>query len=109
MTDLVLDRDEHSIPNTAIPFSESGQYVTLGAAGSASVAVPADTTIAHIQIQPGATVLVDTNTISYSSSTSFQAGTFDVNPSMRTVVGGTDTLYIYAVDAAIIKISFYRR
>lgn len=109
MTDLTQGRDVHSIPNTSIQFSDSGNYVTLGAAGSASIAVPANTQFAYIQIQPGATVLVDTAAISYSSSASFQSGTWDINPSVRTVAGGTDTLYFYAVDAAIIKISFYRR
>lgn len=109
MTDMVIGRDEHSIPNTSIPFSDSGQYVTLAASGSGSIAVPAGMSVAHIQIQAGATVLVDTSAISYSSSASFQAGTFDINPAVRSVVGGTDTLHFYAVDAAIIKISFYRR
>lgn len=108
MTDMTIDRDKHSIPNTGIPFSDNGQYVTLGAAGTANVAVPAGMTLAYMQIQPGATVLVDTNAISYTSNVAFQAGTFDINPAVRTVVGGTDTLYFYAVDAAIIKISFYR-
>lgn len=109
MTDLVINKDEQSTPNTSIPFSDSGQYVTLAATGSANIAVPAGMSLAMIQVTPGATVLVDTNTISYTSSTSFQAGTFDINPAVRDVVGGTDTLYFYAVDAAIIKISFYRR
>lgn len=109
MTDMVIERDDHLVPNTSIPFSDSGQYVTLSAAGSASVAVPAGNTLAFIQIQPGATVLVDTSAISYSSSATFSSGTFDINPAVRTVVGGTDTLYFYAVDAAIIKVSFYRR
>ena len=109
MTDMIIGRDEHSIPNTAIPFSDNGQYVTIPASSSASIAVPANVQLAHIQIQPGAVVLVDTNSISYSSSATFQSGTFDVNPAVRNVVGGTDTLYLYAVDAAIVKISFYRR
>jgi len=109
MTDLVIGRDEHSIPNTSIPFSDNGQYVTLGAAGTANIAVPAGMNIAFIQIQSGATVLVDTNSISYTSNASFQSGTFDINPAVRDVVGGTDTLYFWAIDAAIIKISFYRR
>lgn len=108
MTDLVIGRDIHSIPNTAISFSDNGQYVTLAAAGSASIAVPSGMTLAYIQVQPGSTVFVDTKAISYSSSGSFQAGTFDINPAVRQVVGGTDTLYLYGVDAAIVKISFYR-
>jgi len=109
MTDLILGRDDHSIPNTSIPFSESGQYVTLGAAGTASIAVPAGISLVYIQVQPGSTVLIGTDSFTYTSNTSFQAGTFDINPAVRQVVGGTDTLYFHAVDAAIIKLSFYRR
>jgi len=109
MTDLIIGRDEHSIPNTSISFSDDGDYITLVAAGSANIAVPAGVTLAFVQVQNGATVLVDINEISYTSSTTFQSGTFDMDPVMRNVVGGTDTLYLYAVNSAIIKISWYRR
>ena len=81
----------------------------MAAAGSASIAVPAGMSVAFVQVQPGATVLIDTSAISYTSSASFQAGTWDINPAVRTVFGGTDTLYLYAIDSAVVKISFYRR
>lgn len=107
MTALIIGRDKHSIPNATTPFSTDGQYVTLAASGTASINVPADNNIAVIQIQPGATVLVGLAAPNYSSSATPQAGTFDINPSRRSVVGGTDILYFEAIDAAIIKVSFY--
>jgi len=109
MTDMIIDRDSNLTPNSGISFSDSGQYITMAALGTASLAVPAGMTIAFIQIQPGATVLIGTDSFTYASSTSFVAGTFDINPAVRTVVGGTDTLYFEAIDAAIVKVSFYRR
>lgn len=112
MTDFTMSVDKHTRENGAFAFSDSGQYVTLGASNDASIAVPAGMTKVVIQVQHDATMLVDTTTITYSASTSFQAGTFDIVaagiPLKRVVVGGTDTLYIHAITAGVLKISFYR-
>ena len=110
MTDMVIGRDDHLVPNSGIPFSDDGSYVTLAATGTTSIAVPAGMNVSFIQIQSGATVFCGKEAITYTSSTSWQTCKWDIDPAVRIdVVGGTDTLYFYALDAAVIKVSFYRR
>lgn len=108
-TKLIMGRDSHSIPNSSIPFSDNGHYITMAPSGTATLSVPFNADIAYIQVQSGSTVLVDTNAISYTSDTSFQTGTFDINPVMRDVNDGSDILHFYSIDDAIVKVSFYRK
>jgi|GEM_PF-5896449 len=108
MTQLVLGRDPNLNVDYGIPFSAVGSIINMAAGASASLAVPSGVSKALIQVQPGATVLVGTAAPSAPSG-SFAASLADINPALREVGAdnGVNTLYFYAVEAAIIKVSFY--
>jgi myo-inositol-hexaphosphate 3-phosphohydrolase len=108
MKQMNLGRDGNLSVDYTIPFSDNGSAINLAAASNATLSVPKSAKKAFIQIQPGATVLVGTSTITPPTS-SFSSANYDINPASRFVNGveGIDTLHFYAIDAAIIKVSFY--
>jgi len=106
MTKLLLGRDLNLNVDYSINFSDDGKIINLASAASASLVVPEGTTRALVQVQPGATVLVSPTAAPTAPTGSFVAATADINPALRQVEPGS-TLYFYAIDAAIIKVSFY--
>jgi len=112
MSKLVIGHDQFSTVNRSMnfPASGDGNYVTLGAAGTASIAVPAGKNLACIQCTVATTVLCGLSAVSYTSSTSFQQLTFNIlnlGSNRYRVEGGTDTLHFYSVGASIIRVAFY--
>jgi len=108
MTDMVIGRDQNSVPNYSIPFSEVGYIINMSIGDTPTLVVPADVRFAFFQMTPGADVLVATDGAISAPTGSFAASEADLNPAVRTVTAG-ETLYFRAVTAAIVKVSFYRR
>lgn len=106
MNSLKITKDNAGIPTWGINFAEVGFIINLAAAGTATLAVPGDANAALIQVQPGATVLVSPTAIPTAPTGSFAPTTSDINAALRSV-NGVANLYFLAVDAAIIKVSFY--
>ncbi len=108
MTKLVIGKDINSTPHTGIDFSDTGYAASMSSGTSLTLPVPAGMNKAYIQIQGGATVLVAKEAISGVPGSTFESVTWDINPAMRIgIEPEVDSLYFYAVDAAIVKVSFY--
>lgn len=107
MTKMTLSKDQNGNVTYGIPFVKSteGHKISLGAAGSETLAVPEGYKKALFQITPGATVWIGPEAITPAAGTWGNASD-DLNPAERSVVN-IDTLHFYAVDAAEIKVSFY--
>jgi hypothetical protein len=106
MNNLKITKDNSGTPTWGIDFAETGSIINLAAAGSATLTVPNTANVALIQVQPGATVLISNSAAPTAPTGSFTATTAQINPGLRPVREGS-TLYFYAVDAAIIVVSFY--
>lgn len=107
MNRFQITKDTNGVASYGINFAEVGSIINLSASTNTTLAVPAGANVALFQIQPGATVLISPTSAPGAPSGSFSASTSDINPALR-CVNGVSTLYFYAVDAAIIKVSFYQ-
>lgn len=107
MNKLQLTMDGNGNTTYGIGFAESGKIISLETAASATIVVPNTASVALFQFTPGATVLVSNSSAPTAPGSLFSDSTADINPSLRSVIAG-QTLYFYAVTAAIVKVSFYQ-
>tara|TARA_R110001632_G_scaffold216892_1_gene345326 strand:+ start:14368 stop:14697 length:330 start_codon:yes stop_codon:yes gene_type:complete len=106
MTELKLTRDFKGVVSYGINFSDTGSAINMPANTDETLAVPAGADFALFQIQPGATVYIGDSAITPPTS-SFGAFTADINPAGRSLYN-ISTLHFHSVDAAIVKVSFYK-
>lgn len=111
MTDLVVGRDDDSIPTWVISFPETAENfgATLSASVEKTLVVPADKRIALFSWSGGTNIWIAESDIAISlPGSSFVARSSELNPIGRLVTAG-ETLRFISDEIIFINVTFYRR
>lgn len=113
MVNLIMGRDEHSIPNRGYNLSDVGSAATLAINTDTTLAVPDGMSVAVIQVPYDEFVLVSKSLIDTSGlGAAFTSADFDIVNGFGRVLTdleNDDVLHFYAFTADVpVKVSFYR-
>lgn len=107
-TKLLLGKDLNGNVTYQLPFSDTGQIVTLVASAEQSITVPQNCNCAWFAYTPGATVIVDPENTAALPTGTFASSTADINPVARNVTPGQTLSFICSTIASV-KVSFYEQ
>lgn len=107
---IQISRDVSGIPKYGIQPAQLSYIINAAAGATPTLVVPGTAGSGKFydvlfEIQPGTTVLVSSNATPPDPTSSFVAGTTELNPALRTWPAGA-TIYFKAIDAAIICVCF---